>query len=189
MSPLVEEAAATTGTSLEILAPYLPYGIEVEVIEPYGFAGERYKVWGIDMRREFPVLCDNDEKKTEYAFFGLLPRLLPFAALCTPLDDGTVPAVEVAKLLLNDWAGEYIYTPVPNKMGVGTGFSVHVFTYHPEVGQAILRRISFTPDWNWLSFIKWDGVLDHLENIPQAIDYLRRNHFAVGLKPSDYLPK
>jgi len=99
------------GTTLEILAPYLPYGIEVEW--EGGGKKKRATVRGIDnvfrhaRHRLVPVvhLVHGDQPAGALSPEWCLPVLRPFSALVTPLEDGTVPARRIAEMALEvpDW--------------------------------------------------------------------------------------
>ena len=115
------------GTTLEILAPYLPYGIEV------AHAG-----WGRGVLSSIHAGRPSAgtehlgrlvvDYKTEHGHANkllspadVLPVLRSFADLCTPLEDGTVPAVEVAKLALSERL-EYQHTiDMPTNAASRTG--------------------------------------------------------------------
>lgn len=107
----------TQGTTLEILAPYLPYGIEVEVKD---VRREGHLVLGTELVRGVLIGITNDpleregRQKQEVAYSPyekrwlwrwaypemITPVLRPFSALVTPLEDGTIPALIVAALAM-----------------------------------------------------------------------------------------
>jgi hypothetical protein len=101
--------------------------------------------------------------------------------LVNPLPSGEIPAVEVARLLLEeeqewrndgpiDWAGVRIATGLVGELDV--------WLYRPA---KILLTIY--PDWkiqDWANAARPWG---------DALTYLRRHHFAVNLKPHQYVRK
>jgi hypothetical protein len=178
------------GTSLEVLAPYLPYGVSVQGPFPGSeYPGTTRKLLGLSSDEQGGIIeTENAAGFKDYSYLHFFwPVLRPFSQLCTPLEDGTVPAVEVAKLLLNDWAKEYSYRIVGSKSATAQNFTVHVFKWKPAIGEVLAFRLSFLLDWNWLLRVKWEETIHHLENIAQAIDYLRSKHFAVGLAAHQFI--
>lgn len=111
MSPTLPVGAvadtAKTGTSPEVLQHYLTAGIDCQLIvsQLVGYeAGERSKM--VSLNAAFPkARLDFDGARPWINTADMLPVLLPFSALATPLSDGTgkevVPAVEVAKQILD----------------------------------------------------------------------------------------
>lgn len=95
--------AAAVGTSLEVLAPYLPYKIEVENIRQNGFTkqGTRHLLVGLDCTDDFPIKAGSMCYKPE----GVLPVLRDFSQLTVPLPTGEVPARRIAEMALEvpDW--------------------------------------------------------------------------------------
>lgn len=162
-------------TTLEILAPYLPYGIEVEACSPDGF---RALFTGISdaMPNENPVHV----RTVEDGFIGnscwpyedVTPVLFGFADLCTPLADGTVPALKVAELLgYQGWGDPYTlkYSPDGGMHGTET---IKVYRNGADFSRL---------------FDSWQVTGQHASL--KIVDYLRRNHFAVGLEESQFIRK
>jgi hypothetical protein len=114
----------------------------------------------------------------------LKPLLRPFSALCTPLEGGEVPAVEVAKMLSNDWAARYNYTIHEVR---GNRVTVRLMQWDAEIGEVLVGDISILADWNF--FLEDEGDIMHFENVIEAYDYLRSKHFAIGLKDTDFIAK
>jgi hypothetical protein len=122
----------------------------------------------------------------------ILPVLYGFEDLATEitLADGrrVVPAVEVAKLLANDWAASYRYEAELRIIG-----DCHIECFR-EVGymdEDEETECSFfiLKDWNLL--VSQGDLIGskHLENILEAYQLLRGYHFAVGLTPEQYKRK
>lgn len=175
-------------TTLEILAPYLPYGIEVEVKD---VRREGHLVLGTELVRGQLIGITNDPLEREcrekqevayspfakrhlwrWAYPGMItPILLPFSALCEPLEDGTVPAVALAYMIFDGM--------------VGDGDPVHAGFDHfgnVVVAAGAVRVLSITPDW---LFCPEDG--NHAG--PAEYRKLLEWHFAVGLEPGQYIEK
>ena len=159
-------------TTLETLAPYLPYGIEVEACSPDGF---RALFTGISdaMPNENPVhvrtVEDGFTGNSCWPYEDVTPVLFGFADLCTPLADGTVPAVEVAKLngrppLLGEYDLRY---------NVSTRGEVIEVYINGAFRGTLLEEWETTGKWATL----------------KVVTYLRRNHFAVGLSADQYIRK
>lgn len=90
------------------------------------------------------------------------PYLRSFDQLCTPLEDGSVPAVEVAKMILTDWS-ELMWIGALADMDE-RDVRVVVPDKSPAKSDMILTLFN---DWSDLSF--------------QVADYLRSLHFALPL--------
>jgi hypothetical protein len=157
-------AAATEikqGTSLEVLAPYLPYGIEVE----NKYAG-RGTLAGLHTKGALALYPRVKEPEMS-AYPNLLPVLLPFSALCTPLEDDTVPAVEVAKLA-SGWR-ESMGCPEPKVMfsTFGNPVFVQVDSEHVRIYES--------------GHVEYRDSDKHYPVYNQAaiVDYFRSKHFAL----------
>jgi len=84
-----------TGTSLEVLAPFLPYGIEVQ---------HTGTVNGKHFSRELLALSYRHKSvQIENTWWvdpeQVLPILFPFSALCTPLPSGEIPLYEYVRFM------------------------------------------------------------------------------------------
>ena len=168
-------------TTIEILAPYLPYDVEVET--PSG----RMKVFAMDKWSISATYSKGGTTGFEVGYGEILPVLFGFADLCTPLADGTVPAVEVAKMMIRrvcctQQISRYELHPQTD------GVVVYAYEPVPFQDERIYAKAFITDS---------DGLLVHgkrseswpVENLFKAIDYLRRNHFAVGLTAEQYIRK
>lgn len=182
------------GTTLEVLAPYLPYGIEVEVSDAYEMPSMiiRNVLVGIDENEgDFPapLVIANYSKNGRLGKMWLptkwvLPVLKPFSSLTEPLEDGTVPAaIELAKALT--------YYPDPAEDGEapqpdwktahcfldGDKIEVVWDEYEPgEGGEEYTQQ--FTIDGAYWSG-HWHSEDGNEPAGPAMIDWLRRHHFAA----------
>jgi hypothetical protein len=79
-------------TTIETLAPYLPYGVEVDTEEG------RMQIAGVWLAGGHELTCTDLEFGHDYTYAPehVTPVLWDFADLCTPLPDGTVPLIELA---------------------------------------------------------------------------------------------
>lgn len=182
-----------TGTSLEVLAPYLPYGIEVQDID--GFEGDRHTLRGIDFGADYPILLgsspeeDEDSADIGYRPHALLPILRPFSALCTPLEGGEVPAVEVAKLFNPDSPklqhGWHLATASKMRGEVWVRWPILEIEEDGSDGEQYWGELRILSNYQCIEEAE-DGpkVYDH-----RATDYFRSKHFAVGLTPFDFIAK
>jgi hypothetical protein len=173
------------GTTLEVLQNYLFADIDLEYIaqsDTFGLnEGERGRMISlnaIDSHRVRVKLVDGSRVWLPVEKF--LPVLKSFDQLCTPLSTGEVPAVEVAKIILEaeqewrndgpiDWAGvtaEY------------DGAEITIWLH----GRAE-QLLAIWPQWELQEFREaarpWHA----------AYDYLRSKHFAVGLTSQDFIRK
>jgi hypothetical protein len=150
----------TSGTSPEILQHYLTAGIPIR--------NTRF-----NLERKLEINCLHPEGllfesmwKWEYA--DCLPVLKPFAALTTPLPDGTVPAVEIIKM----WG---LYSNPESE--ARTQEMVLAILQGKEIGYySMSAEITF-------------------DDVANAIDYLRSKHFALPIagrpliEGKDYIAK
>ncbi|GGG60553.1 hypothetical protein [Hymenobacter glacieicola] len=174
--------ATSTGTTLEVAAPCLPY-------EPrFAYQGEagEYEILrlALDGQTVDIIKAGTDGDSFEVSLSELTPILRPFEALVKPLADGTVPAVEVAKLLANDWAARYSYQVHEVRRNRVT---VRLMQWDAEVGETLVGDISILADWSF--FLEDEGEISHLENLLQSYTQLRSLHFAVGLEPHQFIAK
>lgn len=174
------------GTTLEILAPYLPYGIEVET------GVGRCRIMALDFTDadcELEVMtvedCENGEGSMEYYdYANVTPILRSFEDLCTPLEDGTVPAIEAFKMLPFeediDWskATARIEEPAPHSR---PGHKVlHLFA--PVVGEDGGYILAMTNHWtiSGAEHTSWPRLF---------LKALHAQHVAVGLTPDQFIRK
>jgi hypothetical protein len=165
-------------TTLEILAPYLPYGIACE----YPLAGNPY---GETMRRTLVGLNSETgvaslSNETTIWAGACKPVLRPFNQLCTPLEDGTVPAE-----LLFEIAFEHNYTAglpigVPNPEYAECAFTAQIMAG----GMLSVKRFGFGDcelriysDWQFARSV--DGILRWAHHPSAMVDKLRGWHFAL----------
>ena len=158
----------TTGTTLEILAPYLPYGIDVQIMDAYQPNTRRQLASLFYDTRAHVHKMSTDGSRIELGNLAididrLLPVLRSFADLCTPLADGTVPTVEIRKL----WGLQAMDGDTEQEYN---GMVLRILQGQ-EIGKyAMSIEVTF-------------------DDIANALDYLRRHHFAVGLEPHQYIRK
>lgn len=174
-------------TTLEILAPYLPYGIEVE----YHGGGTRHLLNGLnfDGNQTWFAATKSFNGWVEFGLPNLLPVLRSFADLCTPLADGTVPAREVGRIVLENKQpfGRTIDFP-SNGVFMQSG-SARVNAFLVDRDSNNVGAVQLLIDHNYdIEIEDHSGALRH-GNLIAAYDYLRRNHFAVGLTADQYIPK
>jgi len=170
-------------TSLEILAPYLPYGIEVETGIDDG-EHERKQLHGLTQDGYPRTRLHGLEEAA--SFSDMLPVLRPFSALCEPLEDGTVPAVEVAKLVM-----------LVNRPESRTPIASYGEPILKQMGQVVSvdchRDTSYTLelliDATWAACTVYDFGVVYAHNMLAVHSYLRSKHFAVGLEPGQYIEK
>lgn len=171
------------GTTLAICAPYFAYGLEVQCLDD----NEIYSVlgWEFDELKLIQPGKVFDGQPTT-AFNNCLPVLRPFSALCTPLEDGTVPLFEAAKLAIEHEAADlffrtgYKVKPVTRQAWFGKGGS-EIAAY--EVWGENTACSIFTLQADWSASCQVPG------KVWRAFDYLRSQHFAVGLEPHQYIAK
>lgn len=169
----------TTGTTLEILAPFLPYGIEVEMLW-FPLDEDRHTLRGLDSKTALPVLLGDADQGKRCGLGACLPVLRSFADLCTPLPDGTVPAVEVAKMAIG--SPHFVGYEKPNPRFSGDSLMVSFGVMSTPC--LIVGNGKWSMGW-----ADADGNLNPCLNQLDILDYLRRNHFAVGLSPDQYIKK
>lgn len=172
-------------TSIEILAPYLPYGIEVEAEVVKDLEKRRAVLVGIthDLEdrepNERPVSVSLLQERSRWRWFPysqVTPILRSFEDLVKPLEDGTVPAKELLLIIDKDrWA--HLFKSYIKRLFVD-GDSLMM-----EVDGAAYERESYTKLACLRSHIWGDDMK------ATAADYLRSKHFAVGLQPHQYIKK
>lgn len=167
--------AQPVGTSLEVLAPYLPYGIEVvnvnvtmNEVHPRGIVRS---VRLFTNGGAILTFAGGDAHSN-----NCRPVLKPFSQLCEPLEDGTVPACLLANLI---YAGSEEPITDAEFKEVSAGFG------H-------FNELVVTVEGAGIMCIYEDWLIDTYGNCmvpPAAYDYLRSLHFAVGLQPSQFIAK
>jgi len=168
----------TQGTSLEILAPYLPYGIEIQNSQ-----GKRSRLIRLDI---------NDRAESivvEAGYVGdpslALPVLRPFSHLCHQLPDGTVPACVLAQLVVAD---DVLLQDATAVLDDGDYDEDTDTEYAPDAIY-VSAKDEFTGERVEVTIYS-DWSCDQITYAPAAyINYLRSQHFAVGLEPHQYVEK
>ena len=156
----MKTATATVGTSLEVLQHYLAAGIQVEYVTMH----TRYPLRVNELQQSSLFI----EQMYALPFAELLPVLRPFSALCTPLEDGTVPAIKLGEMIMRRISPAALIVECKQLL------NGDIRLYDSE-GDG---RITISTDWalgNCGTFAEYD--------------YLRSLHFAVGLKPHQYVEK
>lgn len=169
------------GTSLEVLAPYLPFGIELAHVE-YPNEDLNYQLKSLSVWPEYQIAIGHPASS---AFEWIeakhvLPVLRPFSQLVEPLPDGTIPAE-----LLFEMAFEHNYTAglpigVPNPAYAECEFTAQIMAG----GMLSAKRFGFGdcelriyPDWQFAR--KVDGILRWAHHPSAIVDKLRSWHFAL----------
>lgn len=189
-------------TTLQTLAPYLPYGIEVEVgrfnQHPYPADFPARNKRGIMQGINGPVECCRAVLKMHnagspgnhtflYSLEELTPVLRPLSHLCLLLDYKDTPAIEVAKLAL--WVPDYLDQPT---------YEWGTADVHLDEDEQGNEFVYVAVHSNWQDqphvihiFQDWNVTTDsgHITNQVAIIDYLRSRHFAVGLKAGEFIEK
>jgi len=157
-------------TTLSILAPLLPYTPEVEYTSGSGHVF-RCLLIGLNKSHARVMHLDTSISRVQYQSVGiqdLTPVLCSFDQLCTPLEDGTVPAVEVARLLGREAEREYDLVAGENTRG--KCIELH---FDGSYRGTLLEEWETTGQWSIL----------------KVADYLRSKQFAVGLSSEQYIRK
>jgi len=185
------------GTTLQILAPYLPYGIEVEWESGNKKKRATMSCLGHSWRYSPPRIVPTVDLVRDNQPVGILlvtwclPVLRPFPQLCEPLPDGTVPAVEVAKILIGGSDEEYTYETCKLPFTKGITVLAHI-------DDELVYQLDLQPDWDWwLSDLLAQANHEEItvRHPAEAIDYLRSQHFALPvngrplLEGIDFIPK
>lgn len=169
----------TTGTTLEILAPYLAYDPTLQ-----HDSGKNYTIARLRLDGEVEVweVATNPNAEPQEAQIGDLSEFLPvlyaFEDLVKPLEDGTVPAVEVAGIIAGktDW-----------KVLEFNRSRVIVLQDRNDFECIIKHMID--PDCGWTFDVYSGKAHQQLLDVCGAYDYLRSKHFAVNLEPHQYVRK
>lgn len=161
--------AQPVGTSLEVLAAYLPYGIEVDLLRPRPY---RAKLIALGQPRNYKCLY-LDGHDPALLLADCLPVLRPFSQLATPLEDGTVPAaIDFVRSFVTDQYGMDWSEAHIDKVYENGDIMVSIPDRHPT-----------RYDHYYVLHADWAGL--PLE----AYAWLIKNHFAVGLQPHQYIEK
>lgn len=177
--------STTAGTSLEILAPYLPY--DLLITTPGGIM----RMFGLDKWSVSAVYPSGNNTGHDMPLVDVMPILRPFSALCDPLPDGTVPAVHAA------------ITTLPHVEFLGDGHGITVRETPQVTGRCVYVFLTLTNtryganDGDWTAVIgdDFEVKMEHRNGPTQSgsalrvFDYLRSQHFAVGLTPEQFIPK
>lgn len=149
-------------TPLEILTPYLPYGIDVQVQYEDGHPAQTGRL-------EMLGAVGEGAAKVRYAdgfarwenLPAVKPVLKSFSALVEPLEDGTVPLYEYVR---------FMWTKETDMRHAIYGDIIEV---HGSTALYMAKRSDFEA-----------GRMHGL-----GTAYLRRHHFAVGLAPDQFVEK
>lgn len=163
--------AAAVGASLEVLAPYLPYGIKVEYPlagNPYGETMRRTLV-GIDGEMGLAMLSNSTSIWAPHC----IPLLRPFSQLTVPLPTGEVPAVEVAKLARGQFVNEKAVWGEPELLAGRIRLEY-------RMPRTVASHLIMQDDWSAL-IVMGDGQQDYASNQSAIVDYLRSKHFALPI--------
>lgn len=164
------------GTTLAILQAYPLGTLEVQYwTDAYGGTHLRDRVIGL--RADDRVMLDEGPDMKPSL---LTPILRPFSALASPLEDGTVPAKEIAKLA---WGLTGSTATIIDKAVVG----YHHDHIRIETERGMFLTYIFREDWG-VARTAADRN-DRPLNQHRILDYLRSQHFAVGLEPGQFIPK
>ena len=166
-------------TTIEILAPYLPYDVEVET--PSG----RMKVFAMDKWSISATYPKGDNTGFEVGYDEISPVLFGFADLCTPLADGTVPAVEAIRLAFG-WPKSFYIDRFIARHAVALDEQYVRIESFPSNSGGWIRLDNEHASWLFDGF---DMPNHKVVNPLAAHAYLRRNHFAVGLTSDQYIRK
>lgn len=155
-------------TTIEVLAAYYAHELTVQHQN-----GQHYTLIGLEGDKTAVVSQGYGHGKSRVAPTSLTPCLLPFEELCTPLEDRTVPAVEVAKI---QWPTRKPVKATWHKEGL----ELHIWVEVPaESGGRLMRFVYlYASDLQSSLCFSW-----------KAAEYLRRHHFAVGLTPEQFIRK
>lgn len=164
------EATTHTGTTLAIMQAYPLGTLEVE-FNLFGKT-QRGLITGLSTTT---ATVDNSVSGSHE---GFMPVLRPFSALCTPLEDGPVPALEVAKLI----AGDAEWSIVKFSKG-------RVIVLEDRRGNECVIKDMVSPAIGWTFDVYAGCTHQSLLDVCGAYDYLRSKHFAVGLEPGQFIPK
>jgi hypothetical protein len=181
----LKEEAAPAGTTLEILAPYLPYGIEVETQRD----GRGTLRWLSEDAAKVELSRFEPNPMRWRFLLEIKPVLRPFSHLATPLPDGTVPAVEVARLAVGlrlkshrpeQWSWSSVQARFYKRHKTNQPY---LSIFYPLSSGMMSPILEVTEDWVFTQSndCGFDAAV--------LLDYLRSQHFAVGLEPHQFIAK
>lgn len=163
-------------TSIEILQAY-PLGT-VDVVWASNPLQRLGKVVGLSTSC---IEVAHAHGSTFYSPDELLPELHSFDQLCTRLEDGTVPAEVVAKMLLAQVVDALDWNNV-----ISNEDEDRVEIQVPIAGR-YLWLLHIQPDYT-ITCYNSSGIEKEV-TAWKATDYLRSKHFAVGLTADQYIRK
>lgn len=163
----MKDAITPGGTSLEVLAPYLPYGVELMELKDGAPVARRWPVLTALYAASKTALLGAHEYPVPLV--SLLPVLRPFSQLCQPLEDGTVPAVEVAKLALGN--PHFVASGTPALATSGDSFRI---SFGERKKPYVLIMPGFSVFW-----VDGDDDVNTPNNYIAIVDYLRSEAFAL----------
>lgn len=162
------------GASLELLALYLPYGIELEMLW-FPLDEDRHRLSGLDGEK---ILLSEGKACSPNA---CLPVLRPFRHITKRFSDGKIPLVEVARLALNsnyaptrrmyqlfDFKQSRIPHPYPD--------AAYVYVDHRRLCE---HTVKVDKDFNTTVSVRSSIRAHDCWNQVAIIDYLRSQHFAL----------
>jgi hypothetical protein len=170
------------GTTIGVLAPYLEHHLEIEMIG----TKQRGVLFGLSTSDHAYVLFAGESELQRVAVKNFLPVLRPFEDLYRAEIDGEVPAIELTRLAWGKLARirhPRIAWDTVRADYWNTG-TVDVFqpAIDPEEGEYSDILLSLYPD----------GSVQTTKGIPVPLSvyqYLYQHHFALGLKPHQYVTK
>lgn len=137
------------------------------------------KIDGVWLMDGVELTCTDSETGTGFTYYPhqVTPILRPFEDLVKPLSNGIIPAVEIAKLAF----GLRPEDPQPRMVASkGLPIDLHV----KGVG---MMRLYY--DFEVACFSEDQEGLMHTDNQVAIVDYLRSQHFAMGLTPDQFIVK
>lgn len=180
------------GTTLAILAPYLPYNVQVET-----GCGPCY-IMSIDLTgtESCPIEvmtvedCENGEGPLEYYDFeSVLPILFGFSDLCTATLSNKIPAIEIAKHVFEE--PDFFYTAKYYSRKATGGFAKAVVTAKETKSGKDAQVLTIYEGWGAeAAYIDEDGAESSMHvNAAGFVNKCRELYLAVGLESSQYVRK
>jgi hypothetical protein len=179
---MATETKTVQGTTLEILQAY-PLGTLEVALAAAQHMGIRGRITGLgngDVSGA-EVYLQTDERGFSSHWTTpsrLLPVLRPFSQLCDLLPDGTVAAVEVAKMVMAANRPES-QTPIASYADAITKQSGQIISV--ECHRATSYTLEVLIDATWAVCTVYDHGIWHAHNMVAIVDYLRRNQFALPI--------
>lgn len=166
-------------TTFATIAPFL--GHDEELVLQHE-DGEQFTVLRISLTSETFDAGFADGREfhdfNEQSFNKCLPMLRTFEDACERLADGTVPAQEVAKL------SQGRFTNSRGVWGTPELLSDRITIAYKMPNSTVIHQI-MKEDWSVV--VLPEG--EHACNQAAIVDYLRRNLFAVNMRPEQFVPK